>query len=409
MLSVLPSLSIIDPQHAKNITVFHVNEHKFGAIPVNMDTADALGDMFFDMLEVIMYPLSCPNGTDTSFPKGFLNPCTNPEAEGADLRVNKVMLEVDGRYSGYAACNVGVNNSDPFGGSCKTDTYCCDCLTGSWLHPKKLPCNATLGYENLYKKFGVWLKGGCKRSILTPHPSNSDCYRANVFSMLNATSHGTWYSSLDKGYCGAQAEGALCTWRVLRAEVVKRECHLRVFGAEVARAAPLCFEGCGDQKTNTSSLCWVDCFFQVAGLLSSGLSRARVHAACASVHVHCMPYTLRVHAAHCIPSASAHVRRTLRAHDVHTACVLPLPGGARTPCGHAGGDGRRHVDGRAASRMAEAFPAGGGGRLPCAGGGDALVRAKAGDGRSDRAAITNESGRSTVCVHRGQGIGLSAQ
>lgn len=28
----------IDPVHAANITVYHVNEHSFGAIPVNMNT-----------------------------------------------------------------------------------------------------------------------------------------------------------------------------------------------------------------------------------------------------------------------------------------------------------------------------------------------------------------------------------
>ena len=134
LLSALSSLSI-DPKHAKNITVYHVNEHKFGAIPVNMDTADALGDMFFDMLEVIPYPLSCPDGPDTPWDKPYPSPCTNPETAGVDLRVNKLTLEVDERFSQYAMCNVGVNDSDPFGGSCPTDTYCCDCFNGSGFHP----------------------------------------------------------------------------------------------------------------------------------------------------------------------------------------------------------------------------------------------------------------------------------
>ena len=35
----------IDPQHAQNITVYHVNQGGFGAAPVNMDTGDAGGDM----------------------------------------------------------------------------------------------------------------------------------------------------------------------------------------------------------------------------------------------------------------------------------------------------------------------------------------------------------------------------
>ena len=48
----------IDPAHAKNITVFHVNEHKFGAVPVNMNTADATGDLIFDLVEVLISPLT---------------------------------------------------------------------------------------------------------------------------------------------------------------------------------------------------------------------------------------------------------------------------------------------------------------------------------------------------------------
>ena len=39
---------------------------------------------------------------------------------------------------------------------------------------------------------------------------------------------------------------------------------MQVFGAEVAATAPACFDGCGDQKTNTSSPCWVNCFYQAA-------------------------------------------------------------------------------------------------------------------------------------------------
>ena len=277
LFSVLSSLSI-DPKHANNITVYHVNEHKFGAIPVNMDTADALGDMFFDMLEVIPYPLFCPDGPDTPWDKPYPSPCTNPETAGADLRVNKLTLEVDERYSQYAMCNVGVNDSDPFGGSCPTDTYCCDCFSGSGFHQKKTPCNATLGYEDLFVKFGQFMhSGGCKRSVLNPRPSKAECYASNVFAKLNATSHGTWFSSLDRGYCGntPQEHGAACTWRVLKVEVVKRACHTRVFGAEVTKAVPGCLDGCGAQGGNSSSLCWIDCFYQVSGRGGGG-GRGRV-------------------------------------------------------------------------------------------------------------------------------------
>ena len=47
-------------------------------------------------------------------------------------------------------------------------------------------------------------------------------------------------------------------------KIVERECHVRVFGAAVAATAPGCFDDCGAQKTNTSSPCWVNCFYKAA-------------------------------------------------------------------------------------------------------------------------------------------------
>jgi hypothetical protein len=40
LLQPLAALAVdtIDPAHAANITVYHVNEHSFGAVPVNMNT-----------------------------------------------------------------------------------------------------------------------------------------------------------------------------------------------------------------------------------------------------------------------------------------------------------------------------------------------------------------------------------
>jgi hypothetical protein len=261
----------IDPRYAKNITVFHVNEHKFGAIPLNMDTGDAVGDMFFDMIEVIGSPFFCPNGSNTSQHGPGPNPCVNPEAVGNDLMVNKLTLEVDSRFSGYAACNVGINGSDPFHHPCKTGTYCCLCSTHTF-PPKTVPCNSTLGYQNLYEMFGKWMhkSRGCRRSLYQPRPTKADCYRNGVFSKISPENPGAWYSSLEQGYCGKNSSSD-CTWRVVSVDkIVQRSCHKRVFGGEVAKTAPECFEGCGDQKNNASSPCWVDCFYQAALGLDAG-------------------------------------------------------------------------------------------------------------------------------------------
>ena len=227
-----------------------------------MDTADATGDLFFDMAEVISYPLNCANGTKHH--GGGPNPCTNPEAAGKDLMVNKLTLEVDSRFSGYAACNVGVDNKDPFGGYCKSGTYCCDCHSPG--HFKPSACNQTVGYDNVQATFGKFIGHSCERSIFNPHPTAAACYSANTLKKLTPSNHGSWYSSLKEGYCGAPGAGDDCTWRVVRVDkIVTRECHSKVFGDTVQGSAPPdCLDSCGAQKTNTSSPCWADCFYKAA-------------------------------------------------------------------------------------------------------------------------------------------------
>ena len=59
------------------------------------DTADAAGDFFFDLHNVYLMPLMCPNGAASG------SHCTNPEATSPNLVVNKLVLTVDTRYSGY--------------------------------------------------------------------------------------------------------------------------------------------------------------------------------------------------------------------------------------------------------------------------------------------------------------------
>ena len=104
----------------RNITVYPVNEHAYGPVPVNMDTGDAAGDWFFDMEEVIIVPLVCDDD-----PTG--HGCSNQEAVGADLVVNKLVLAVETPFERYAKCNVGVNGTDGHGHACEDGVYCCYC------------------------------------------------------------------------------------------------------------------------------------------------------------------------------------------------------------------------------------------------------------------------------------------
>merc|ERR1719316_2596541 len=86
----------LDPEHAINLTVYHVNPKRYGPKPINMDTGDAAGDMFFDFHNALIAPLQCPHGAASG------HGCSNPEVEASDLMLNKVILEVDSRFSGYA-------------------------------------------------------------------------------------------------------------------------------------------------------------------------------------------------------------------------------------------------------------------------------------------------------------------
>lgn len=236
-----------------------------------MDTGNVLGDLFFDLLEVVIYPLSCPNGS------GSGHECGNPEASG-DLNVNKLTLEVDDRYSGYAKCNICVNGTDERGHDCPSGTYFCYCSTGGY-PGHDVPCNATVGRVDLVDAFGHYHRHG-RCSVWE---SRSECYEAAIFSKLNASdAPAYWYSSQETGYCGGEDGGESatrsCTWRVVSVDkVVTRACHSRVFGEIVqATQPPACLDACGAQRSNTSSPCWVDCFYRAAAGPESGRPLGKV-------------------------------------------------------------------------------------------------------------------------------------
>ena len=230
-----------------------------------MDTGNAPGDLFFDLFEVIIYPLNCPHGPASG------TQCGNPEASG-NLNVNKLTLEVDSRYSGYAKCNICVNGTDGRGHACPNDTYFCYCSNGH----HDVPCNTTVGRENLIESFGHYHHhGGCKW-----YESKSECYELAIFSKLNGSSvPAYWYSSQAMGNCDDPShDGKGCTWRTVSVDkIVTRDCHSKVFGDIVqATQPPACLDACGSQKTNTSSSCWVDCFYKAAAGPDSGKPGGKV-------------------------------------------------------------------------------------------------------------------------------------
>jgi hypothetical protein len=100
------SVSAIDPAYAVNITIYHVNAATYGAAPVNMNTGDALGDMYFDLRSVDI-ALECAHPSAST-----AHDCDNQEVVATDLAITKLVLEVDSRYGGYGRCNVCVNGTD---------------------------------------------------------------------------------------------------------------------------------------------------------------------------------------------------------------------------------------------------------------------------------------------------------
>lgn len=81
----------------------------YGDDPINMNTGDKRGDMYFNF-KSSMIPLECQNNETHGLD------CRNRETMDPNLVVSKLVLEVDGRYGSYQMCNVCVDGKDPLGG-----------------------------------------------------------------------------------------------------------------------------------------------------------------------------------------------------------------------------------------------------------------------------------------------------
>jgi hypothetical protein len=72
-------LSLLFLVGSVNVTVFHVNPESYGYAPVNMDTGDALGDMYFDIRGMVT-PIECANPSPQTG-----HDCDNVEVTAKDL------------------------------------------------------------------------------------------------------------------------------------------------------------------------------------------------------------------------------------------------------------------------------------------------------------------------------------
>jgi hypothetical protein len=99
---------------------------------------------------------------------------------------------------------------------------------------------------------------------------NYQCWRDNVAKKTG----GLWYSTTDKGYCGdgTSPDPANCTWRVNKVvKVVNKTCSdnsiytkAEKFDAGTEGAGCFAQSSCpvGAGLRNTSSECWISCFYE---------------------------------------------------------------------------------------------------------------------------------------------------
>ena len=255
----------------KTVTMYHVNPVRFGPIPRNTDAADVAGDLFFQLFEQLSIPLACNDPTVPASKKPF--ECHNLESNDPTDVINKITLQVDSNYSAYAMCNIGnKEGKDPLGRPCPVGGYCCYCEGNSSAHhwpPPTVPCEATIGFSDLYSHFGQMSKYPCFKDY--------DCWTHHAAAKLDQAHPGYWYSPLSFGDCSLHpAPSPNCTWQVTKVDkIVNATCHANSFLGAVQKAAPKCFEDkCGagpTHKPNASDPCWIRCFYE--GVLGPDASK----------------------------------------------------------------------------------------------------------------------------------------
>ena len=91
----------------EDLEVYHVNPAHYPAAPINMDTADALGDMYFDMRSIAT-PIECAHPTPSSG-----HDCDNQEVVANDLVITKLVLSVR-KFGEYGKCKYAASPT-PYG------------------------------------------------------------------------------------------------------------------------------------------------------------------------------------------------------------------------------------------------------------------------------------------------------
>lgn len=269
-----------------------MNPVSAGAYPVNMDTGDALGDLYFYLGQFLL-PLECQNVSAES--RAHFD-CDNPERVSKDLVVTRAEMSFDDRFTGYSGCNL-CNGTDPFSRKpCVVGTYICDC-EGHEHDPSA--CNShKVGEANVTQMFSpTQTNPTCKRSLnqfceadrhnassctacLKAHDRelyNSSCHEQDFYSYCpspwnncnqelgNVVPWGCWANNIPRKTGGlwysTLQEGEGKTWKVLSLRTVNETCLKSTIISSVEKHdTDGCFNSCSPTR-NVTSACWIGCFF----------------------------------------------------------------------------------------------------------------------------------------------------
>ena len=240
----------LDPRHALNITVYHVNQANYSGC-ADMNTASLRGDMMFALRDVAL-PVECTvGGGMSSFD------CKNPESSAKDLAITELVLEVDSRFGTYAFCNVHMGH------------YSCVCEDHGQAGPNatvnETDCCATpdtgrncarpnIGAVNLSK----WMAGHHHWHHGNETMQEWEYWRDNIPTKTG----GFWYSTSGIAECKPGAAGP-CGWRIAQTvKKVNKSCSDASINAALTTGpGKACFDAC-PQPSNTSSVCFIRCWYK---------------------------------------------------------------------------------------------------------------------------------------------------
>eukprot|EP01045_Picozoa_sp_COSAG04_P034571 COSAG04_NODE_7631_length_1094_cov_1.582915_1_plen_336_part_01 len=99
---------IVNPATAINLTVYHVNQRNYSAVPVNLNTGDLGGDMYFDLGWGQLEVLECAKPLNYSRSSLVAVNCEDDAEvfDRSELAITELVLEVDSsRFGFFIGCD----------------------------------------------------------------------------------------------------------------------------------------------------------------------------------------------------------------------------------------------------------------------------------------------------------------